>query len=133
MIPSPLWYGATLISCGAQEKNNDRFNDRWPFLFKVVIDGLNLRELEMLDWKYTWANNLSMPTFERLDRVLVSTKWEEKWPLKTVQALTRIISDHTPLLLNSGATSTSGHEPLVAAQGGFCRYDKRDLDQPFRR
>jgi hypothetical protein len=35
------------------EKNNERFNDRWPFLFNAIIDGLNLRELEMLGRKYT--------------------------------------------------------------------------------
>jgi hypothetical protein len=29
------------------EKNNDNFDQRWPFLFNVVIDGLNLKELNM--------------------------------------------------------------------------------------
>jgi endonuclease/exonuclease/phosphatase family metal-dependent hydrolase len=55
--------------------------------------------------KYTWANNLATPTFEKLDRILVTTEWEEKFPLSTVQALTREVSDHTPLLLNSGEPS----------------------------
>ena len=30
-----------------QEKNKDNFDHRWPFLFNAVIDGLNLKELEM--------------------------------------------------------------------------------------
>jgi exonuclease III len=29
------------------EKNNDNYNDRWPFMFNAVIDSLNPRELEM--------------------------------------------------------------------------------------
>jgi len=29
------------------EKNNNNYNDRWPFLFNAVIDTLNMRELEM--------------------------------------------------------------------------------------
>jgi hypothetical protein len=29
------------------EKNKDNFEHRWPFLFNNVIDGLNLRELDM--------------------------------------------------------------------------------------
>jgi hypothetical protein len=29
------------------------FNDRWPFLFNVIIDGLNLKELQMSGRKYT--------------------------------------------------------------------------------
>jgi hypothetical protein len=39
------------------EKNNDRFNNRWPFLFNAIINGLNLRDIEMSGRKYTWANN----------------------------------------------------------------------------
>ena len=29
------------------ENNNDNYDHRWPFLFNAIIDGLNLRELEM--------------------------------------------------------------------------------------
>ena len=35
------------------EKNNDNYNDRWPFLFNAVIDSLNLREIEMSGRKFT--------------------------------------------------------------------------------
>jgi hypothetical protein len=94
------------------EKNNDRFNDRWPFLFNTNIDGLNLREIEMSGRKYTWANNRISQTYEKLDRVLDTTEWEEKYPLTMVHALPRVISDYAPLLLNFGETSTSGSEHL---------------------
>jgi exonuclease III len=87
------------------EKNNDHYHEQWPFLFNVVIDGLNLRELQMSERKYTWANNLANPTFEKLDRILMTTEWEEKFPLSIVQALTREVSDRTHLLLNSGESS----------------------------
>jgi hypothetical protein len=107
----------------SKEKNNDRFNNRWPFLFNAFIDGLNLRELEMSSRKFTWANNLSSLTFVKLDRVLVTTEWEEKYALTTVQALPRAISDHMPLLLNSGATSTSGNEPLFKFECGWLLRD----------
>jgi exonuclease III len=63
---------------------------------------LDLRKLEMSNRKFTWANALDTPTYERLDRVLVSTDWELKFPLATVIALNREISDHTPLLLDTG-------------------------------
>jgi exonuclease III len=42
----------------SDKKNNDNYNDRWPFMFNAVIDTLNLREVEMLDRKFTWANHL---------------------------------------------------------------------------
>jgi hypothetical protein len=35
------------------KKNNDRFEERWPFLFNVAIDCLDLREIEMSGRKFT--------------------------------------------------------------------------------
>jgi endonuclease/exonuclease/phosphatase family metal-dependent hydrolase len=52
--------------------------------------------------RFIWANSMHNPTFEKLDRILVSTEWEQKFPLAKVMALSRDISDHTPLLLDNG-------------------------------
>jgi hypothetical protein len=51
--------------------------------------------------KFTWTNNLALQNIEKLDRILITTEWEEKFQLSTVRALTREISDHTSLLLNT--------------------------------
>jgi hypothetical protein len=83
----------------AHEKNNENFDGMWPFLFNCVIDGLNLRELEMSGRRYTWANSLPNPTYEKLDRILMSIEWELNHSLSTVVVLPRVISDHTPYLL----------------------------------
>ena len=69
---------------GPNEKNNDWYDDRWPSLFNAVINSLDLRELELSGRNFTWANSLPQPTFERLDRVLVSTEWEFKFPRATI-------------------------------------------------
>ncbi|WVZ96120.1 hypothetical protein U9M48_041796 [Paspalum notatum var. saurae] len=95
------------IMRGPQEKSKGNFANRWPFLFNAVIDAYNLRELELSGRQFTWVNNLSNQTFEKLDRILVTTEWETKYPKATVQALTREISDHTPLFLNSGDGDSS--------------------------
>jgi hypothetical protein len=105
------------------EKNNDRFHTRWPFLFNVVIDRLNLKEIQMSGRNFTWANNLPTPTFEKLDRILITMEWEEKYPLTTVQALTREVSDHTPLLLNSGEASSMATQPLFKFELGWLLRD----------
>jgi hypothetical protein len=44
-------------------------------------------------------------TFEKLDRILVSVEWEDKYPQVLVRALSRGISDHVPLLLDTGSPS----------------------------
>ena len=51
--------------------------------------------------QFTWANSLTDPTYEKLDRVLMTTEWELKYPLIMVHALDRGVSDHTPLLLET--------------------------------
>jgi hypothetical protein len=92
----------------SKEKNKNNFNPRWPFLFNAVIDSFDLREIELSGRQFTWANSLPDPTYEKLDRVLMSTEWELKYPLVTVRALDRGISDHTPLILETGDPAFSG-------------------------
>jgi hypothetical protein len=91
---------------GPKDKNKDNFQSRWPFLFNAVIDSLNyLKEIEMSGRHYTWANKLPYPTYEKPDRILVATEWDNKYPLSTIVALNRDISNHTPLLLNTGESN----------------------------
>jgi hypothetical protein len=53
-------------------------------------------------------------TFEKLDRILVSVEWEQKFPLASVQALTRSGSDHTPILLDSGEQAHLGNKAFFS-------------------
>jgi hypothetical protein len=104
-------------------KNNDRFEGRWPFLFNVVIDRLDLREIDMFDRKFTWANSRTVPTYERLDRVLVSIEWEQNYPLATMEALNREISDHAPLLLITGEKAKPKKQPPFMFELGWLLKD----------
>jgi endonuclease/exonuclease/phosphatase family metal-dependent hydrolase len=92
-----------------EEKNNDNFDGRWSFMFNTIIESLDLREIDLTGRQFTWANSLLVPTYEKLDRVLNSVDWEQKFPLVTVQALHRAISDHTPLLVDSGEATHAGN------------------------
>lgn len=72
--------------------------------------------------QYTCANNLSNPTFEKLDRILMSTEWEQKYSLSSVQTLNHDISDHTPLLLNTKDKQTScNHQTFKFELGWLLR------------
>lgn len=43
--------------------NNDRFSNPWPFLFNVVIDSFDLKEIDLTGRQFiTWANSLPHPT-----------------------------------------------------------------------
>lgn len=84
------------------EKNKPNENNHWSFVFNVIIEHAGLRELPLNGRKYTWANNLDDPTYEKLDTILIRPDWEEHYPLSVVQTLEREIFDHTPLLLDTG-------------------------------
>ena len=47
-----------------------------PTYFNTVIETMDLQEIEMTGRQYTWANDLDPPTYEKLDRILMSTEWE---------------------------------------------------------
>ena len=79
-------------------------------MFNTIIESSDLREIELSGQKFTWANTLQNLTYEKLDRVLASVEWEQKFPLVTVQALSRGISDHTPLLVDSGEATHVGNK-----------------------
>jgi hypothetical protein len=74
--------------------------------------------------QFTWSNNQSVPTLEKLDRFLVSREWELLFPLTTVHKLSREISDHNPIILDT----MEGREK----QCRDFRFDKRWLkDESF--
>jgi endonuclease/exonuclease/phosphatase family metal-dependent hydrolase len=93
-----------------EEKNNDNFKARWPFVFNAIIEYLNLREIALTGMQFTWASRRDVPTYEKLDRVLASITWEQKFPLVTVRALSRSDSDHTPILIDSGVKAHLGNK-----------------------
>jgi hypothetical protein len=63
----PLLVGGDFnIIRNPREKNNVRYDDRRSFLFNVVINRLDLREIALSGRQFTWANNMLTPTFEKL-------------------------------------------------------------------
>ena len=88
-------------------------------MFNMIIESLDLREIDLTGRQFTWANSLPIPTYEKLDRVLTSVEWEQKFPLVTVQALQRAISDHTPLLVDSGEATHVGNKNTFSFELGW--------------
>jgi hypothetical protein len=55
------------------EKSRGKFDTHWSFLFNIVIDSLELREVSMGGRQFTCENSLPEPTYEKLDRVLMDS------------------------------------------------------------
>ena len=71
---------------------------------------------------YTWRNNQDNPIFATIDRVFSATSWDSHFPLTTLCALPRVGSDHAPILLDSGMSSSNPTKPFI--------FEKWWLDQP---
>ena len=87
------------------DKSTYNFDTKWPNLFNAVIETLDLKKIVMSSRQYTWVGPGDEPTYEKLDRILVSMEWEDKYPLSMVEARDRNISDHTPVVLNTGSAT----------------------------
>jgi hypothetical protein len=73
--------------------------------------------------KYLGVNShgqIASQTFEKLDRILITTEWDEKFSLSTVRALTRETSDHTSLLLSTGEPTNMHTQPMFKFELGWC-------------
>ncbi|CAD6255780.1 unnamed protein product [Miscanthus lutarioriparius] len=75
-----------------EDKSSGDFDYKWPNLFNVVIDSPDLKEIVMSAANILGRGHGDDPTFEKLDRVLVTLEWENQFPLTTLEARDRNIS-----------------------------------------
>lgn len=86
----------------SREKSSDNYDTRLMGLFNEFIGKNHLRELSRAGPRYTWTNKQGCPVLAKLDRILVSTEWEDHFPLCLAWSLVRVGSDHAPIILDTG-------------------------------
>jgi exonuclease III len=85
----------------ASEKNKRLRPCKWNDMFNSIINICEMREIDISGGQFTWSNNQAVPTLEKLDRFIVSREWELLFPLTTVHKLTREVSDHSPIFIDT--------------------------------
>ncbi|XP_074266081.1 uncharacterized protein LOC141588541 [Silene latifolia] len=81
-------------------------------LFKSSLDSCNLIDIGFSGPKFTWTNRRRInPILERLDRVWVNQAWMDQYPNSHNYHLTRLSSDHCPIMLKTSLP----HHPSVKA------------------
>ena len=126
------WSGPTVVGGDfnlvrdSSEKSTGNISQKWANLFNDWVNKFGLIELKNSGRKYTWANNQDNLVMAILDRVFITTCWDNLFPASLVKALARLGSDHTPLVLDTGAlpiprTKQYRFEKWWIHQDGFCQ------------
>jgi len=84
------------------EKSSNNCDQSLMDLFNTFIGDFQLKEIRRSGPKFTWTNKQDYPVMVVLDRFLISTDWEVRFPLCLAWSLTRVGSDHSPIILDSG-------------------------------
>jgi hypothetical protein len=84
------------------EKRNGSNYTIWMDMFNNFID--DNCSIEIIRWssRFAWTNKQENPIRSVLDRVFASKEWKHKYPRVKLVTLTRLSSDHGPLLLHDG-------------------------------
>jgi hypothetical protein len=69
--------------------------------FNEFIKEHGLKELIRKGGKFTWTNKQANPVMSILDRVSMSPRWDVTCKWASCESLTRVGSDHCPILVNT--------------------------------
>nr|CAD1840453.1 unnamed protein product [Ananas comosus var. bracteatus] len=70
-------------------------------MFTDLLNSMELIDIPLGNQSFTWSNMQQCPTMAKLDRFLVSTEWDQSFPLTKAIALPRITYDHAPIVLST--------------------------------
>ena len=71
--------------------------------FFNFISEQGLIDLPLQGDTFTWSNDREVATKARLDRFLFSADWEDKFPTVSQRRMSRLCSDHFPIVLRGGS------------------------------
>ncbi|RVW18196.1 hypothetical protein CK203_064389 [Vitis vinifera] len=86
------------------------WDDLWRF--SEVIGELGLRDSPLTGGPFTWIGGLNSQAASRLDHFLISDQWEDHFSAITQSALPRMVSDHSPIVLETGGLKIWNKEVL---------------------
>ena len=83
-----------------EDKSNNSINRQMMALFRAKLNFLEIKELYLNERRYTWSNEGSRATLEKIDCVFCTDSWEDMYPTRFLLAPHGVVSDHCPMLLD---------------------------------
>ena len=71
--------------------------------FSNFISEQGLIDLPLQGGTFTWSNSREVASKARLNRFLFSADWEDKFPTFSQRRMSRLCSDHFPIVLEGGS------------------------------
>lgn len=84
------------------ERSGSRSFTRAMMEFNHFINDMNLMDIHLSGGEFTWFRQRDRNQFLRIDRFLISTDWDDCFSGALQYCLPKVVSDHIPLLLESG-------------------------------
>jgi endonuclease/exonuclease/phosphatase family metal-dependent hydrolase len=100
---SPLMIGAdfNMIQYAHEISSGSEYTI-WLDMFNSFINDTSIMESVRGGSRFTWTNKLDNPIRSNLDRIFVYKCRDQQYPRVRVVTLTRVGSDHNPLILDDG-------------------------------
>lgn len=102
--PRSLWNGPSCL-CGNFNEvlcSKNRSTGSMPGgmnLFADLVNSLVLRDVPISSAQFTWSSMQRTPSLTKLDRFLLSSKWDFSFPFSKGLVRPKPISDHIPIVL----------------------------------
>jgi hypothetical protein len=110
-----------------KDKSNGVVNQKWCDKFNAWIELWGLLEVKLGNRKFTWANKQENLIMSTIYRVFCNTELDALFPLASTQAYSRLGSDHTPILWDSGLNHIPQKSSYKFEKWWLLREDFSDL------
>uniref|UniRef100_A0A2N9IM47 Reverse transcriptase zinc-binding domain-containing protein n=1 Tax=Fagus sylvatica TaxID=28930 RepID=A0A2N9IM47_FAGSY len=95
--------------------------------FSDFIEDLNLVDLPLGGGgRFTWSSGSANPSLSRIDRFLISSDWEDQFPDVVQRLLPRPLSDHHPILLETGKLIGGSPSFVLASKLKALKLDEKE-------
>jgi hypothetical protein len=88
----------------SERLGNHRYAPSMEEFSRFIFDH-GLMDIPLMGGQFTWSNGTS---WSRIDRFLLSSGWEERFANVAQRRLTRVMSDHFPIILECGVPNRVG-------------------------